>query len=271
MMTTGDYIRTLKKYQEWGLNNLENISISDMLDFGVEHNIFSIPDFESINAEDNVYQLCSLLKRLNVNYVPIIDPEEGSLVAVLGYQDILHMLAQTCHVYPTVFSVTLESLSIVNYHSNAFQKTTPLSHILSVMEGHPLLSSGCPVSDSQGRVVGIYQNNNVAFMSKCASESTLKPPSLSTISVMEVLTCQHELLGYPPDNESQSTNAAAKHAYRCTCIITDSIKTIIEQMVKSRITKLVVTDSFGTSIVGTVDLKDIIWFYFNQNIPSSTA
>jgi hypothetical protein len=43
---------------------------------------FKHGEFNSIDAEDSVYQLCVLMDRLNADFVPVIDPDEGVYLSI---------------------------------------------------------------------------------------------------------------------------------------------------------------------------------------------
>jgi CBS domain-containing protein len=272
MMTVGDYIRTLKKFQDFNIPNLENITIAEMLTNDLNMQVFRHTDFECIDAEDNVYQLCCMLKRSNSNYVPVMDPDGGgNLVAILGYHDILHMLAQAAHLHPTVFSVSIESLGVINYHNwGSFTNTSSLSQVISVLEEHKHFSGVPIISSESNTVIGYYQDSDVAFINKIlANDPNVKNINLNLLSMQEIVSCQQEFLyNSISSNDTANSNNGNNtteigNRFKCTCHITDTVKSVIDLMVKMKMIRLVVVDHLGLC-VGIVELKDIIWYYFNE-------
>lgn len=243
MMTTKDFIHTLRKNQmsEAPIQDFEIKPIADIISLEIHQ--FGT-DFQSIDPEDSVHQLCSAMSRLETDHLPVIDPENGNLVAVLGYMDVLHLLIQLGQRFPLLFDTSLEAASIGNFRNIVTApRTTNVATALATIDNRDL--SCLPITDETGRVIGIYQPHDVSFIQKTAN-TEVPIASLSTISVDDVLSHQQAL-------QSMS--------YSCICYLNESIKVIIERMANSRLSQLVCVDQTGTCL-GIIRIKDVISFIF---------
>ena len=89
MMTVSDYIRaltTLCNAQNISMLEFQQKSIAEIMDssvFQLEH-----PEFSSVDAEDSIQMMCYYFNRTQYDYVPVVNPDDGSLLSVLGYLDI---------------------------------------------------------------------------------------------------------------------------------------------------------------------------------------
>jgi len=244
MLTTEDFIHTLRKYQEKStlVHNFETISIAEIMNLDI-HN-FGNNEFQSIDAEDSVRQLCAVLSRLETDYAPVVDPDTGSLVAVLGYADVLHLLIQLGQRFPVAFDATLDMASIGNFRNVVTApRSTSLSAALATMDSREL--SCLPVTDETGRVIGLYQAMDVAFIQK--TTNTEAPiADISTLTLDDVL------------NHQQPTQSMS---YSCICNLNEPIRAVLERMVNSRLIQLVCVDDTGACL-GVVRVKDILSFIF---------
>lgn len=100
MMTMSDFIQALRIYKNKGIAvaELANRTAMDMLQSPIAP--LRYQDFESIDAEDSVYQLCHMLHTRGKDFVPIVDPDDGNLVAILGYLDLVNLLNTAAKVIP---------------------------------------------------------------------------------------------------------------------------------------------------------------------------
>jgi predicted transcriptional regulator len=245
LMTSRDFLFTVKKRLS-AAHDLPFQPICDIL--ALDDPPFIHNEFNSIDAEDSVRQLCSLLLRLNVEYIPIVDPDEGNLVAVLGYLDILHLLVQLSHRLAGPFSVTLDSTPIVQSLSPvpSIPLTGLLTDALGVMMERDM--THLPLTDSTGRTIGMYQPSDTAFISKLASASDNVVSIISSIFQSQDLAEIREL---------QCATGSVSPALQQTCTVRDTIKSVIQQMVALRQTRLACVDSSGLC-VGIVHVKDIL-------------
>ena len=243
VMTTQDFIHTLRKYQEntSAIQNFELKSIEDIINLEV-HNFGH--EFQSIDAEDNVHQLCGVLAKLETDHAPVIDADNGSLVAVLGYMDILHLLIQLGQRFPSFFETPLEQASIGNFRNIVTApRTTNVAAALATIDSRDL--SCLPITDKTGRVIGLYQPQDISFIQKTAN-TEVPIASISTLLLDDVLSHQQ---------------ATQSMSYSCICSLDESIKVVIERMANSRLTQLACVDQAGACL-GIIRVKDILSFIF---------
>jgi len=253
LLTARDFIFTLYRRL---LNATDNtvtsavtLPISEIL--VLEDPIFVHNDFNSMDAEDSVHQLCASLGRLDAEYVPVVDPDEGSLVAILGYMDILHLLVQMAQRMPTMFSTSIHAASIGRVRAvPTASRTSTLSEVLAVMDDRDM--NCIPVTDAAGKVVGLYQLSDVAYISKQITAET------------GAINFDEYLIGDILDVQQQSNGASP--LYSCTCTLQDSLKTVIEKMVNGRLTRLVCVDASGCCI-GILGVKEVISYIFPDDSP----
>ena len=239
MMTTGDYYQIKKRKNQVGAS-LQSQSISDII--ALENSPLIQNEFHSIDAEDSVKELSGMLDRLDVEYISVLDSDEGNLVAVLGYMDVLHLLVQLAQRYPQAFSATIESLQLRSTLSPTASIHSTLAEVVDIMCERGL--SCIPITENNQRVVGIYQFSDTAFISKLSPTSDLSVlSSIDTQIMSEILEVQ--------SNQSNHPN------FNPTCHGKDSLKSVIEQMVSMRLTKLVYVDQNGICL-GIIRAKDIL-------------
>lgn len=247
-MTVGDYIRALLVCftQNISMIDLSTRSIADMLCSPLM--TYQHGDFHALDAEDSVQQLCLQLVRLSADYVPVIDPDSGSLVSVLGYIDIVHLLDQAAKQHPNLFFETLEQMRIGTFGQNVITApgTALLPEVLSVLGTHDI--SGIPVVDANQRVIGLYHKTDVTFITKAADPDAVLT-NLSSFSVNEVLQLQ----------QGSQAVGDRKHVL-VTCNLTDRIDVILAAMMNNRSTRIVCIDALGVCL-GVVSVKDIIRYY----------
>ena len=246
MMTTRDYYQIRKRRSLLG-ESLQSLSISDIL--ASDDAVHIQNEFHSIDAEDSVRELCGVLDRLDIDYISVVDPDEGNLVAVLGDMDVLHLLAQLAQRHPTVFSSSIESLSLVNLVPPPTISTSSLlSEVIPMMCDRNI--STVPVVDNNNRVVGLYNFSDTSFITKLSPNSDVSVlSSIDNQTIGEILEIQHEGNPHPP-----------------TCQAKDSIKFVLEQMVALRVTKLVYIDQNAVCL-GIIRARDIFNFILPEQTP----
>jgi CBS-domain-containing membrane protein len=243
MMTTEDFIHTLRKYQENSstVQNFELKSVEEIINLEI-HNFGT--EFQSIDAEDSIHQLCAVLARLETDYAAVLDPDNGSLVAVLGYMDILHLLIQLAQRFPSFFETPLEVASIGNFRNIVTApRSTNVAAALATVDIRDL--SCLPITDETGRVIGLYQPKDVSYIQKSAN-TEVPIANVSTLMLDDVLSHQ------------QATQSLS---YSCICTLNESIKVVIERMANSRLTQLACVDQAGACL-GIIQIKDILSFIF---------
>lgn len=249
MMCISDYIQALLICRKQGISMLElaSRSISDM--FLSPAMSFKHPDFSGIDAEDSINQLCLLMHRSNADYVPVTDPDEGGLIGMLGYMDIVLFLDQCAKQHAHYFFNTLKSLQIGTYgDSIVAPSSTMLPDVITVIQQKQLL--GVPVVDDNKILVGIYHASDVSFIIKAADPDAVID-SLNRLTVGEALLME---------KESSSESLTGMTHNLVTCTMDEQVCKILDKMVRSRVYIVVIVDNKG-SVLGTLTIKDLLQYY----------
>ena len=251
LMTIADYVRALLVCHQQNISmlDLSTRSIADMLCsplISYQHS-----DFHAIDAEDSVQQLCLQLMRLTADYVPIVDPDAGSLVGVLGYLDLVHLLDQAAKQHPNLFFETLEQMRIGTFGDRVVSApvSSLLPDVLAALGNHEV--SGIPITDQAHRVVGLYHKTDVTFITKAADPDSVLT-NLSSFSVGDVLQLQQQQI--------LAGEALSTMQVLVTCNITDRIDVVLAAMMSGRSTRIICIDGAG-KCVGVISVKDIIHYY----------
>jgi CBS domain-containing protein len=261
MMTLADFINMLRVYrrQDRSLADLSTKSIDDMLRTPML-SVFRHGGFETLDAEDSVFQLCRLLHRLNADYVPIVDPDEGNLVAVLGYLDLVHLLHEAAKQYPQFFSSSLLQLGIGTYEDLVTApQTMLLFDVIELLEARNI--SGIPVTNEFGLVIGQYHRSDVSFITRAADPDSAMA-GIHTLQIGDALRMQQTAISESSALHSDQT--------LCTCFVQDSLASVLDAMMRARVTRVVCVDSSGRC-VGVISIKDIVAYYFVEESRRSSS
>lgn len=246
LMTVGDYVQALRKWrtEKLPMTELSTRSIAEV--FSAFPFLFQHSSFQSIDAEDSVNQMCKLLLRSGNDYSPVIDPDNGNLVSILGYLDIVHLFNQTAKQYPHIFNVSVKSAMVGTFKNVATaSKHAKLSELLDLMDQRRI--SAVPILDDNGRVVGSYHRSAVD------QETVLS--NLSNYRADETLALREQLL----------SNGDIMSAFQglATCKMTDTLALVFSLMMNNRTTRVVVVDE-GQKCVGVISIRDLIAHYLNM-------
>jgi 5'-AMP-activated protein kinase, regulatory gamma subunit len=252
LMTIADYLRALKLCRSENVSMLElsQKTIADLLlspGFQFQH-----PDFSSIDAEDSVQSMCFFLNRQGTNFVPILNPDDGTLVSILGYVDLIHLLDQASKQHPELFSVTLAEMNLgIVGQTHAALKATPL---INVLESDDNFEGGVPVVDETGTVIGIYHKADVTFISKVTNTQDAQAvlTNLEKFTIDDVLTLQKQ--------QQQQGESSVLSPPLVTCTMQDKISDIVAVMMQARSDVVVVVDD-NRKFVGNVSVREIVTFY----------
>ena len=255
LMTIVDYLQALKLCRKENISMLELSarSIADLMSSPKFH--FQHSDFSSVDAEDSVHNMCYFLNRHNTNFVPILNPDDSTLVAILGYMDLIHLLDQAAKQHPAVFSSTIRemNLDISGGHGSGARTTTavlstPLHSILAYDED---LQGGVPILDEQGIVQGIYHRTDVTFIMK-AQESQTVLTNLDTFTIEDVLKLQAL--------QAQTGESSLLTPPLVTCTLDDRIDSVFNVMMQARSALVVIVD-LERKFVGMISVREIVRFY----------
>ena len=249
LMTIADYLQALKLCRKENVTMMElsTRSIADLLHspgFNFQH-----PDFSSIDAEDSVQMMCFFLNRQATNFVPILNPDDGTLVSILGYIDLIHLLDQASKQHPELFQTRLDEMNIsVIDNTQSALITTPLLTILESVEHY---DGGIPIVDDAGTVVGIYHKADFTFVMKAADPQAVLT-NLETFTVEDVLKLQAR--------DKEAGEGGALTPPLVTCTMGDQISDILAVMMQARSDTVIVLDE-KRKFVGTVSVREIVKFY----------
>lgn len=280
MMSISDYVHALQVCRQQTLLNVElvNNSIADMM---TSRSVtFCHAEFESIDAEDSVYQLYMLLERSGAVFIPIVDPDEGNLVSVLGYLDLAHLLNEASKHHPKVFSTTVEALGIRT--TMTASSKTKLYKIIDLIQAHKLI--GLTIIDDNNQVIGFYHKNDVTFITKAIDHDGIMR-NLNDCTVGEIIYLQQNLTlpssnslitnnptgDYQQANISSTSAAILPKVYPLiTCQRTDTLQAVVASYMAARSTTAVCVDE-ANRFLGTISIQDIVNYYFrisSETVPT---
>ena len=245
LMTIADYINALKlcRRENVSMFDLSSRTIADLMESAMFE--FQNAEFSSIDAEDSVHMMCYHLNSQESNFVPIINPDNGSLVAILGYIDLIHLIDQAAKQHAHLFSTTLQEMGFdVNKNSRTALESTSL---LSILEDINDFQCGYPILDATGVVIGIYHKTDITFITKAAEPDAVLA-NLENYSVGDVLKLQ------------QAGELGPLTPPLVTCCMTDRIDSIISVMMQARSPIVVIVDD-ASKFVGALTIAEIIKFY----------
>lgn len=250
LMTVSDYIHALRIWRANKLPSTELTSktIAEMM--SSNPSVFGHVGFQGIDAEDSILQMCSLLLRTDNDYVPVMDADSGSLVSILGYLDVVHLLNQAAQQNPNQFNVTIEQAKIGAFNNvMTAPKSALLCEVLDALEQRGV--SGVPVVDENNKVVGFYHRSDVSFIIK-ASDPDKVLSNLSSFKVEESLALREQLL--------QTGEIMSSFQGLVVCRLSDLLSTVLNSMTRARSNRVVVVNDL-LQCIGVISIKDIIRFY----------
>ncbi len=125
----------------------------------------------------------SLLRSGN-DYVPVVDADNGNLVSILGYLDVVYLFSQTAKQNPQIFNVPIQQIMCGTFKNLiTAPKHSRLFEVLDAIEHHRV--SALPVVDEAGRVVGAYHRSDVSFVIKAADPDAV----IANLSNVQVSDC----------------------------------------------------------------------------------
>lgn len=253
LMTTQDYINAIR------ICKRKNIPPTEVTGKTISEILLSAPSlfknnsFQPIDAEDSVLQLCFLFMKTRFDYIPVIDPENGNLISILGPLDVLHLFNYIAKLNESLFHLSIETLGIGTF-SNVVtaNKNMIISDVLEIMEQHQI--SAIPVIDEVNKIIGVYHQNDVTFIMK-ASDTEQILHHLNHLRVEESLQLREQLL--------QSGDIMTNSQPLVTCTRQDTIANVFNLMVINRTHRIVVIDETGRCR-GVISFKDILKFFLDS-------
>lgn len=272
MMTSMDFLQALWTYSLSSTRSPDELkykSIKQMLEETGTGQVFKHDHWQAIDAEKSAYQMCRLLQRQNTDYVPVTDPDEGNLVAVLGYLDMVNLLDTAARQFPHLFSATIDEAKIGTYRVVTCPENMSLGEALRICQQKQI--SSIPVVNADGVVTGLYYKNDVSFITKSSNPDEILG-NVGEVTVADAVRAGASAdladvnANMPPpaigpDGESVA-RPALLNTFR-TCQPQDPIRHVLATMMEARVTRVVIVDA-GMRCMGIVSIKDVIMFYLNS-------
>lgn len=257
IMTPRDYVRSLHIFRQKGMSFVELATRSIAEVQSPALSVFQHPDFQPVDAEDTVYQLCLQFLRGDADYIPVVDPDNGNLVAVLGLLDILFLLTQISQDFPNLFSFTLQQLAIGSFEGILTSSSSAfLSDVLGVMDEKGL--AFVPVlEEGTGHLVGLYQRSDIGFMTKATDPDAV----ISSFSSLRIDTVLKQQSSADASGVSvPATTPSAPLPASVTCTLKSTLKDILETMMAARSSAISCVDDSG-KFLGILSVRDIVNYY----------
>lgn len=193
--------------------------------------------FVFIDPDASLFEAVKALIDNHVHRLPVVDPNTGNAIYILTHKRILRFL----HIYlrdlpkPSFMGKTLKELSIGTYNNViTASKTMPLIQALHLFVENRI--SALPVLDEEGMVCDIYAKFDVINL---AAEKTYNNLD---ITIEEAL---------------KHRSAADSYEGVATCLDSDRLEDVMENIVKAEVHRLVVVDD-NRQVKGIVSLSDLL-------------
>ncbi|RUS91803.1 hypothetical protein EGW08_000374 [Elysia chlorotica] len=237
MLTITDFINILKRYYkspDRRMDELEDHRISNWREVLLENE----RPLVSIGPDASLFDAVKALVHNRVHRLPVIDENTGNAIYILTHKRILRFL----HLYlkelpkPLFMDKSLRELGIGTFKNVITATTeTPLIEALNMFVEHRI--SALPVVDDSGQVTSIYAKFDVINLAADKSYNNLD------ITLGEAIKQRHQ-------GGEQNDRVA-------TCFFKDTVRCVMEKIVKAEVHRLVVTDECN-AIEGIVSLSDIL-------------
>jgi 5'-AMP-activated protein kinase regulatory gamma subunit len=239
MLTITDFIQILYKYYksgQSGIKGLEQHQISTWRDeMEKEKKKSDKPGLISIDPTERLHKAVQTLFDMKVHRLPVLDRQSGNVLYILTHKRILRFLFLYLHDLPrpAFMEKTPKEMGIGTWENvETVMPSTPLIEALRKFLEKRV--SALPIVDAEGRVVDIYAKFDVINLAAEKAYNNLD------ITVQEALKYRSDWF----------------EGVR-SCMVTDSLSTVIDTLVKAEVHRMVITDS-EKKIAGIVSLSDIL-------------
>ncbi|XP_076471198.1 uncharacterized protein LOC143301061 isoform X3 [Babylonia areolata] len=247
MLTITDFINILKRYYREPNNSSGDSSPAPTvrMDELEDHKIATwrevlkeeLKPFVFIDPDASLFEAVKALVDNHVHRLPVVDLATGNAIYILTHKRILRFL----HIYlrdlpkPSFMGKTLKELAIGTYSDViTASKDMPLIQALHLFVENRI--SALPVLDDEGMVCDIYAKFDVINL---AAEKTYNNLD---ITIEEAL---------------KHRSAADSYEGVATCLETDRLEDVMENIVKAEVHRLVVVDE-NRQVKGIVSLSDLL-------------
>ena len=253
LLTVTDFIDILRYYRRTNsdVSTLATRSIADILsDPIIKETVLPGQDgFSGADSSTTLKQACRQLHEHNLDFLPILMPEDMRVLACITYTNILEHLVTHFREQRRLFDDSIYDLRIGTYHADLI-KVAPqqtLAEALELMHQHRL--SALPVVDqSTEKIVGVYSRSDITFLTK-ATDAEDAVANLD-LTLSDVLAQQR----------TDVTTPDALH----TCSMGHTLQSIFEYFAQLRFNRLFVVDD-DDHVVGVVSARDLVAYFLNEN------
>lgn len=198
----------------------------------------------SVHPEDDLLSVCRRLHRHGIHHLPVYDPEQTLIVAVLNHKNLLMQIADKFSDPRDIFSIPLVDLGIGCYDDViVVPETASVVSVLHVLAERRV--SALPVvSADTGAVIDVYSKDDVAFLANDPTLMVLDAP------IGDVRRAQIAMTGIV--------------APLLTIAKGDTLKRALELLIaaQGRADRLVCVDE-ARRVTGIVSVSDIFDFFGN--------
>lgn len=260
LLTVTDFIDILRHYRRTNadVSALATRSIADILnDPVIKETVLMSRHHDGFSGADSgttLKQACRQLHENNLDFLPIIMPEDMRVLACITYTNILEHLVTHFREQRRLFDDSIYDLRIGTYHDKlitvAPQQT--LAEALELMHQHrlsalPVVENSGGDGSSRGKLVGVYSRSDITFLTK-ATDAEDAVANLN-LTLSDVLAQQR----------TDVTTPDALH----TCSMGHTLQSIFEYFAQLRFNRLFVVDDEDHA-VGVVSARDLVAYFLND-------
>ncbi|XP_063934676.1 5'-AMP-activated protein kinase subunit gamma-2-like [Zophobas morio] len=229
MVTITDFINILLKYYRTPNTRMDELEDHKIQTWRVH-----------IEPKDSLLKAVRYLLDNKIHRLPVIDPSTGNALYILTHKRILSFIHQNFNLDDVkCLDFTLQELGVGTHENIATVKpNTPLIEVLNLFSKRRI--SALPIVDENNVVVNIYAKCDVINLARERAYNNLNTP------VSEAL-------------KHRADTFEGVH----TCKLTDSMRSIINQIVKARVHRLIVVCDNNT-VISVVSLSDVLSFLLNN-------
>ena len=256
LLKVTDFIDILRHYRSTNSNvaSLASRSIADMFhDATIQEAVGISFGFWSADSSTTLKQACKLLHSHNLEFLPIVFPEDMRVLACITYTNILEHLVSNFREQRRLFDDSIYDLKIGTY-DNLVTVTGQhtLRHALELMHYHKL--SALPIVQQQqqdanggNQIIGVYSRSDITFLTK-ATDAEDAVANLD-MTLQDIL-------------EQQRTDVTTPDAMH-TCSTAHTLQSIFEYFAQWRFNRLFIVDA-QERLVGVVSARDLVAYFIHE-------
>lgn len=137
-----------------------------------------LPTLVSIHPEDNLLVVAGKLLAYNIHHMPMVDPEQNAVVAVLSYRTLFTHIADKYTDTRRLFDQPLCTLGIGSYGPDIIivPESASVISVLHVLAERRISSVPIVTADESRTLVDLYSREDVAFLANDPSLMVLDAP-----------------------------------------------------------------------------------------------